>query len=151
MDRLEVLRRSDLFGGLNDEQLGVIEKMCTSQVFEPGAIINKQDRKVEMVHVIEEGLVAIVLELGALSQRQIQAASHFETIGWSAMIEPHVCTATAKAVEKTKTLAFVGEELCDLCLSKPDIGCRVCRSMARIVGARLRHAFTQCLGVTYQE
>jgi CRP/FNR family cyclic AMP-dependent transcriptional regulator len=151
MDKLEVLRKSDLFGGLSDEQLGVVEKMCTAQVFEPGAIICKQDRKEERVYVIEEGLVGIILEVGPLSQRQIQAASNFETVGWSAMIEPHVCTATAKAVEKTKVLAFTGQELCDLCLTKPDIGCKVCRAVARVVAARLRHAFTQCLGVTYQE
>jgi CRP/FNR family cyclic AMP-dependent transcriptional regulator len=151
VDKLEVLRRSDLFGGLSDEQLGVVEKMCTSEVFEPGAIICKQDRKEERLYVIEEGLVGIVLEVGPLSQRQIQAASNFETVGWSAMIEPHVCTATARAMEKTKVLAFVGRDLCDLCLSKPDIGCRVCRAVARIVAARLRHSFTQCLGVTYQE
>jgi CRP/FNR family cyclic AMP-dependent transcriptional regulator len=151
MDRLDVLRRCELFSGLSDEQLGVVEKMCTSEVFEPGAIICKQDRKEEKLYVIEEGLVGIFLEVGPLSQRQIQAASNFETVGWSAMIEPHVCTATAKAMEKTKVLAFRGPELCDLCLSKPDIGCRVCRAIARIVAARLRHAFTQCLGVTYQE
>jgi signal-transduction protein with cAMP-binding, CBS, and nucleotidyltransferase domain len=151
MDRLEVLRRSELFTGLSDEQLNVVEKMCTSDVFEPGAIICKQDRKEERLYVIEEGLVGIFLEVGPLSQRQIQAASNFETVCWSAMIEPYVCTATAKAMEKTKVLAFVGSELCDLCLSKPDIGCSVCRAVARIVAGRLRHAFTQCLGVTYQE
>jgi len=151
VDKLEVLRRSDLFGALSDEQLGVVEKMCTSEVFEPGAIMCKQDRKEERLYVIEEGLVGIVLEVGPLTQRQIQAASNFETVGWSAMIEPHVCTATAKAMEKTKVLAFAGGDLCDLCFSKPEIGCRVCRAVARIVAARLRHAFTQCLGVTYQE
>jgi CRP-like cAMP-binding protein len=150
MDKLEVLRKSDLFGGLSDEQLGVVEKMCTSEVFEPGAIICKQDRKQERIYVIEEGLVGIFIEVGPLSQRQIQAASNFETFGWSAMIEPHFCSATAKALEKTKALAFKGQELCDLCLTRPDIGCKVCRTVARIVAARLRHAFTQCLGVTYQ-
>jgi len=150
MDKLEVLRKSDLFRGLTDEQLGVVEKMCTAEVFESGAIICKQDRTEERIYVIEEGLVGIFVEVGPLSQRQIQAASNFETFGWSAMIEPHVCTATAKTLEKTKVLAFTGQELCDLCLTKPDIGCKVCRAVARIVAARLRHAFAQCLGVTYQ-
>ena len=151
MDKLEVLRKSDLFRGLSDEQLGVVGKMCTSEVFEPGAIICKQDRKQERIYVIEAGLVGIFIELGPLSQRQIQAASNFETFGWSAMIEPYFCSATAKALEKTKVLAFKGQELCSLCDSKPGIGCKVCRAVARIVATRLRHAFTQCLGVTYQE
>ena len=140
MDKLEVLRKSDLFHGLNDEQLAVVEKMSTSEVFEPGAIISKQDSKVDKIFVIEEGLVGIILELGPLSQRQVQAVSNFETFGWSAMIEPHICTATVKAIERTKVLAFNGEELCGLCLTKPEIGCRICRAVACICATRLRHA-----------
>lgn len=151
MNKLEVLRKSDLFRGLNDEQLAVVEKMCTSEVFEPGAIICKQDTKSDKIYVIEEGLAGIILELGPLAQRQVQGISNFETFGWSAMIEPHTSTATVKAIEKTKVLAFNGQELCDLCLTKPEVGCKVGRAVALIVAIRLRHAFTQLLGVTSQD
>ena len=151
MDTIEVLRKSDLFRGLNDEQLRLVEKMATPHVFEPGTIINKQGAKLDNIYLIEDGLVAIVLELGPLSERQLQAASNFETFGWSAMIEPHISTATAKAIEKTKALAFKGKELCDLCLTQPEIGCRICRSLARIVATRLHSAYNQLLGVTHQD
>ena len=150
MNKLEVLRKSDLFGELNDEQLSVVEKMCTSEVFEPGAMICKQDRKPDKIFVIEEGLVGIILEVGPLAQRQIQTASNFETLSWSAMIEPHICTATVKAIEKTKVVAFSGQELCDLCPVNPEIGCKVCRAVARLVATRLRQAYTQLLGVSSQ-
>ncbi|GAH48981.1 unnamed protein product, partial [marine sediment metagenome] len=48
---------------------------------------------------------AIFLELGPLSERQLQAASNFEIFGWSAMIEPHISTATAEnnAVNSTNS------------------------------------------------
>ncbi len=151
MDTIEVLRKSDLFRGLNDEQLRVLEKMATPCVFEPGTIINKQDTKLDNVYLIEEGLVAIFLELGPLTERQLQAASNFETFGWSAMIEPHISTATAKAIEKTKALAFNGKELCDLCITQPELGCRISRAVARVVAARLHSAYNQLLGVTHQD
>lgn len=41
MDKLEVLKRSDLFRELNDEQLSLVEKMCTAEVYEPGTIIHR--------------------------------------------------------------------------------------------------------------
>jgi len=63
VDTIEVLRKSDLFRGLNDEQLRVLEQMATPCVFEPGTIINKQGAKLDNVYLIEEGLVAIFLEL----------------------------------------------------------------------------------------
>lgn len=151
MDKLEVLKRSDLFGELTDEQLGVVEKMCTVEVFEPGTIICKQGRIEDKAYVIEEGLVGIILEVGPLTQRQVQAVSNFETFGWSAMIPPHTCTATVKAIEKTKVLGFNGQQVCDLCLTKPEIGCRVCRAVARVVATRLRQAYIQLLGVTSQD
>jgi len=67
------------------------------------------------------------------------------------MIEPHISTATAKAIEKTKALAFNGKELCDLCITQPELGCRISRAVARVVAARLHSAYNQLLGVTHQD
>lgn len=151
MDRREVLRKSELFHALNDEQLSIVEKMCTSEVFEPGSIICKQDRKEDRIFVIEEGLVAILLEVGPLSQRQVQAASDFDVMGWSALIEPHTCTATAKAIEKTKVLAFDAKDLGRLFHSNPEIMYKVGSALSCVVVKRLRAAYTQLLGVTSQD
>jgi len=151
VDTIEVLRKCDLFRGLNDEQFRVLEKMATPRVFEPGTIINKQGAKLDNVYLIEEGLVAIFLELGPLSGRQLQAASNFEFFGWSAIIEPHFSTATAKAIEKTKVLAFNGKELCDLCLTNPELGCIISKAVTLVLAKRLRSAYNQLLGVTHQD
>jgi signal-transduction protein with cAMP-binding, CBS, and nucleotidyltransferase domain len=151
MDKLEVLKRSDLFRELNDEQLSVIEKMCTTEIYEPGTIIHKQNAMLEKLHVIEEGLVAIILELGPLSGRQLQAATNFETFGWSAVIPPHVSTATVKAIERTRVLTFKGQDIINLCDTNCTVGCVVFRGIARVVADRLHSAFMQCLGVTAQD
>jgi len=74
MDKLEVLKRSDLFRELNDEQLGLMAEMCTCEVYEPGTIICKQNQMLDKLYIIEEGLVGIILEPGPLSQRQLKAA-----------------------------------------------------------------------------
>ena len=151
MDVLEVMRKSDLFYGLNDEQLKLVEKMGTVCEFQPGAIICKQGTTLDKVYLIKDGLVGIVLELGPLSERQVQVAAKFQSFGWSAMIEPYMSSGTAKAIEKTKALAFDRVELGDLCLTQPEIGCRICRAIACIVTRRLHNAYVQLLGVTYQD
>ena len=151
MDRLEVLKKTELFHALDDEQLRLVEKMCTSQVFEPGEIICKQDRKEDKISVIEEGLVAILLEVGPLSQRQVQAASEFEAVGWSALIEPYICTATVKAIEKTKVLTIDARELGQLFQDKPAIMYKVGSALSCVLVKRLRSAYTQLLGVTSQD
>ena len=39
MDKVEVLKRSDVFHELNDEQLHLVADLCTAEVFEPGIVI----------------------------------------------------------------------------------------------------------------
>ena len=151
MDKLEVLKRSDLFRELSDAQLKVVAEMCIPEVFEPGTIIHRQNVILNEIRVIEEGLVALVLELGPLSQRQLTAATHFETIGWSAVVPPHMATTTAKALEKTKVLTFKGQDILKLCETNCGVGCIVYQGVARVVAERLHAAFIQCLGVTAQD
>jgi len=149
--KLEVLKRSDLFRELDDEQLSIVEKICTAEVYEPGTIIHRQNSMLDKLYVIEEGLVGIILEPGPLSSRQLQAACNFETFGWEGIIPPHMSTATAKALEKTKVLAFKRQELIDLCSNNPEMGRILYQGVARVVAHRLHAAYMQCLGVTAQD
>jgi len=151
MERIEVLKRSDIFHYLDENELRVIEKMCTPEVFEAGTTICKQDREENKIYVIEEGLVSILLELGPTDKRQIQAASNFECIGWSATIPPFHCTATAKALERTKALSFDGKELRNLIYTNPKLCAEIAGGVAYVISQRLRASFTQLMGVTYQD
>jgi len=151
MDKLEVLRRSDLFRGLNEAQLRAIKGMCTTEVYEPGALIQKQGELADKLYIIEEGLVAIIVEIGPLSQRQLQAASDFEAFGWSAAIPPHISTATVKAIERSKVLSIHRAAILDLCSTDCRLGCTVYREIARVIADRLHASFMQCLGVTAQD
>jgi len=151
MERIEILRRSDIFHYIDEDELKLVEKMCTPEVFEAGAVICKQDREENKVYVVEEGLVSILLELGPTDRRQIQAASNFECIGWSATIPPFHCTATAKAIERTKVLAFDGRKLRDLISTNPKLCAEIAGGVAYVISQRLRAAFTQLMGVTYQD
>lgn len=151
MDKLEVLRRSDVFHYLDDDDLREMEKMCTYEVFEAGTVIGKQDTESEKLYVIEEGLVSIILELGPTDKRQIQTASNFECIGWTASIPPFRCVCTAKALERTKGFAFDGKELRNLVYTNPRLCAAIAGGVAYVISQRLRAAFTQLMGVTYQD
>lgn len=148
MNKIEVLKRSDLFRELDDEQLNFVGEMGDYQVFDAGSIVHKQGHLVETIYVIEEGLVGIILEVGPMAGRQVQAATNFESFGWSAMIPPCICTATAKTIERTKAIRFDGRELLSLCTAHPEIGFKVLQALACMISDRLRQAYIQLLGVT---
>ncbi len=151
MTILEVLKKCPFVRELDDEQLKVMADMCSTEVFEVGESLAKQGRTQENVYLIEDGLVGLYLELGPVTHRQIQSASSFEVVGWSAMLPPYRSTTTAKAIETTKVLTFKGKELTNLCESHPLIGCRVHRGLASVIAIRLHNAFTQLMGVTAQD
>ena len=148
MHRVEVLRKSDLFHELDDEQLRLVAKLGAPQEFETGTILHKQGTIGDRIHVIEEGLVAIILEVGPMAQRQVQSAANFESVGWVAVIPPYTCTATSKTLEKTKTISFDGQELLALCSKEPELGFKVLQALACVISGRLRKAYIQLLGVT---
>lgn len=151
MDKLEVLRRSDIFHYLDDEDLKTVAEMCTTEVFEAGTIICRQDEEHNKLYVIEDGLVSIMLELGPTDKRQIQAASNYECVGWSASIPPFRTTSAAKALEKTKVFVFNGKELRNLVYTNPKLCAEIAGGVAYVISQRLRAAFTQLMGVTYQD
>ncbi len=148
MDKVEVLKRSDVFRELSDEQLRAISELCAVETIAPGAVIHRQNTILDKLRVIEEGLVAVLLELGPLSQRQVTTATNFETIGWSAVVPPYLATTTAKTIDKTRLLAFNGHDLLHFCESNGQTGCLIYRGIARVVADRLHAAYMQYAGVT---
>jgi len=151
MDKIEVLKRSDLFRELDDEHLAMVGEVGTQQVFEAGTVIYKQGSVADLIYVIEDGLAGIILEVGPLAQRQVQAAANFESFGWSAMIPPYSRTATVKAIEQTRVVAFDGRELAAFCTTHSEMGFAIMQAVARVIAERLRQAYIQLLGVTDED
>jgi len=151
MDKIEVLKRSDLFRELDDGQVALVAKLGVERVFDAGTTVYKQGGVGDTIHVIEEGLVGIILEVGPLAQRQVQAATHFESFGWSAMVPPYTRTATVKALERTKVVVFNGRELATFCTANCEVGFKIMQGVATVIADRLHQAYVQLLGVTDED
>ena len=62
MEKIEVLKRSELCRDLTDEELAIIEKICEPKVFEAGAVVCRQGEIDRKIYVVEHGLLGIILE-----------------------------------------------------------------------------------------
>ncbi|OGO35592.1 MAG: hypothetical protein A2147_02110 [Chloroflexi bacterium RBG_16_57_8] len=150
MDRIEVLRKSDVFHYLDDAELKEVDNMCTVEVIDAGTILFKQNRELEKLYVIQEGCVAIQLELGPTDRRQMQSAGALECVGWEATIPPFRAMTTAQALEKTTVLSFNGRALRNLYYTNPGLCCACAGGVAYVISQRLKAAFTQLMGVAHQ-
>jgi len=151
MNRLAVLKKSELFSELDDKELSLIEAMTKPVRAAVGDVICKQGKPEDKIYIVEDGSMAILLEVGPLAQRQVQSACNFEAFGWSAMVEPYISTASVKTTVTSRLLALKADKLRELCRSRPDIGCKVYRAIARIVAKRLHEAYEQLIGVTDED
>jgi len=148
---LTVLKKSELFSELDGKELAMIEAMTEPLQVAVGDLVCKQNKKQDKIYIVEDGSMAIVLEVGPLAQRQVQSARNFEAFGWSAMVEPYIYTASVRATVTSRLLALKAKDLRELCQKRPDIGCKIYSAIARVVAKRLREAYEQLIGVTDEE
>ena len=60
-----------------------------------------------------------------------------DIFSWSALLESHAETATARAVEEVEVLGIKGEVLQDLCWEDTELGIEFYRALAEVIAARL--------------
>lgn len=149
MISLDLLRQASLFEGLSDDQLARIARVAREETFEPGTFIFKENEEARDLYVVLEGRVAILIDIGGGRQTIVDTVTRGETFGWSAMVPPHILTASAKTVERTRVLAMAGKELHNFCLED----CRMCytimENLARTISARLKDTRLQLISLLH--
>jgi len=96
MEKSEVLKKAtefwvkaDVLPKANKELLQKLAGLCTLKTYEAGAIIAKEGKKADNLYLIAEGTASIIVGLGKNYERQIQTASKYELVGWSAVVPPY--------------------------------------------------------------
>lgn len=139
----QALSKFPIFEGLTDDELDRITALCREEVYEAGATIFEEDGAADYLYLLEEGKVALEMELelrpyASPKQTTIEVATEGEVFGWSALVKPHTWTLSAKCMERARVIVIRGCDLLDLFESEPHIGHRMTEMVAQIVALRLR-------------
>jgi CRP-like cAMP-binding protein len=89
------------------------------------------------LYIVKAGHVAVEVHVTSKGRRTIFTASPGDLFGWSALVEPRIETASARAVEDTTVFAMKGGQLMDLCREDLQLGFELYRALAEIIMARL--------------
>ncbi len=145
-----LLRESDFFDGFDDHDLSALARQAISLIFQKGERIVEEGLPSEQLYILVSGTV----ELSFLTPFEPHEMDpHVETppssvvihpinepgslIGWSAMVEPHRCRATATALESTRVIAFGRDRIEAYCQSHPEFGMLFVRRILWALGDRL--------------
>jgi CRP-like cAMP-binding protein len=97
--------------------------------------------------ILKSGHVAIEIHVPSKGRRTIFTVGPGGVFGWSALVEPRIETAGARAVEDCEVLGIKGGVLMDLCRQDCELGFELYRALAEVIMARLIATRLQLLDV----
>ena len=147
---VSLLRESEFFQGFETEDLDALARDAVRLSFRKGDRILVEGLPSERLFILVSG--AVQLSFLAASEPS-EMDPHVEdvpgrivihsinepgaVIGWSAMVKPYQCRATATALETVRVIAFERRRVDDLCQSRPEFGLRFVTRMLWAMGDRL--------------
>ena len=139
----EVLRSSEIFQGLTDDELDKLLPLCQEQSYEAGAVMFCEGAQCNYVQTLRSGKVALETELvisrSSAERATIDVLSEGSSFCWSALMEPHILTSSGRCLEKTEIIALDGEKLKVLLDENPQMGYKVANNLVKVVASRLQH------------
>jgi len=146
------LRASDIFAklsdyaGLSDYELGEIAKICILHTYQPGQHCAVQGNVTDELGIVREGKVAVEMRLEIVPYTQtITFATLLKgnVFAWSALVEPHVLTASVRCIDEVQTIQITGSDLRHLFKARPSIEIVMMRNLAIVVNSRLKDSRAQ--------
>jgi CRP/FNR family cyclic AMP-dependent transcriptional regulator len=140
MANLHSLREADLFFGLSGEQLTRVAEVAREMGFRKNEYLFRIGNETDTLMVISKGSIQLTMPLvvlGADTEVALEDLSEGSTLGWSALVPPHVLTMSAKATSDADVVGFYRHDLQRLFDLAPDLGYRIIANLAAVVGRRL--------------
>jgi CRP-like cAMP-binding protein len=136
---VETIEESDLFKGVSQQFLEEIGNAGETKYFKKDSIIFRTNEKALHVYQLIEGAVDIMMIEKEVIHFTVRRPG--EIFGWSALVEPHIYTATAKCKTNTRAVSISREAVEKTMLKYPEDGLAILRHLTGIIAQRLRHAY----------
>jgi CRP/FNR family cyclic AMP-dependent transcriptional regulator len=108
-----------------------------------GEVIFREGHPSLFLYIVKTGRIAVEIHVPAKGRRPIMTVGPGDVFSWSALVEPRIETASARALEATEAWGIKGGALSDLCREDCAVGFEVYRALAGIICARLNATRSQ--------
>jgi len=149
MEKIDILRRTDIFYDLTGPQLEILASICEERVVKLGDIIFEENSQGEEMFVISRGAVEILVDpsiVGGPGAKKrgsmpvtIATLRGGQTFGEIALVDQGLRTASARCAEtETQLLSLQRTKFMKLCDTYPEMGYRVMRNIAADLAFKIR-------------
>ncbi len=134
---LKAIQSMEFARDLEPQHLEKLTFIATEMTFSKGQTIFHEGDVAEVVYLIQEGRVAVQLDVPSCGPVTTYTVGPGELLGWSSMFPGRRRTAGACAVEPTWAIAINAKQLCEACQADHDLGCPVMWHAAEVISERL--------------
>jgi CRP/FNR family transcriptional regulator, cyclic AMP receptor protein len=137
LDRIQFLKTVPFFDQLSNRQLKRVSDIMFERTYETDELIFEEGQPGAALFLILDGKIAIEI-CRETSTTRLAVLGRGAFFGEMALLDETPRSATARALERTRTLALYRNDLNGLVYRHPRTACRIYRSLAGMVGDRLR-------------
>ena len=149
MEKIDILRRTDIFYDLTSAQLEMLASICEERVARLGDIIFEENSQGDEMFIISRGAVEILVDpslVGGPGAKKrgsmpvtIATLRSGQTFGEIALVDQGLRTASSRCAEtETQLLAIPRNKFMKLCDTYPEMGYRVMRNIAADLAFKIR-------------
>jgi CRP-like cAMP-binding protein len=142
----ELLRRHTFFGGFSPDALKELAMAGSEQALAAGERLFTEGARAGHFYFLAEGEMETLLKTDD-EDICISTIPPGDPVGWSALIEPHIYTASARATRPSKVIAFPRPTLAAL-LEDDRLAAVLMKKLADLISRRLRDTQVQLLSLT---
>lgn len=143
MVSIEVLRAFPYFAGVSAETLKAVAAITEERTLALGEPLFREGEPARALFILRNGQVDIVYQHHIGEGRVVDTVVAGDLIGWSSLVEPHRCTATAVPREAGRAVRIDGPGIRSLCEQDHTLGYHLLKELAGTLSRRLQGALVQ--------
>jgi CRP-like cAMP-binding protein len=113
--------------------------------FTPSSVVFREGAPADALYLVSTGSVALEVHVPVRGNIRILTVGPGELLGWSAVLGNATMTATARALEPARLIAFPAAQLRDACSANHELGYHLMRQLASTLSSRLTATRLQLL------
>lgn len=130
-------RRYPYFAGAPADELTTLSNISTMRKFKAGERLLEEGDAARRLIIVKSGQVDIVYRLGDNREVVAESAVSGDVVGWSAVLAPHVLTASTIGSRDGELIEIDGPQLRAMCDEDCSLGYRLMTEIAKGLRDRL--------------
>jgi CRP/FNR family cyclic AMP-dependent transcriptional regulator len=134
----EMIPMVEILKGLNDQEEQYLKGLGRTEQYEFNVVIFSEGAEARTFYLVKEGQVAVESRLTKGMLFPINIVSGGQAFGWSALVPPHLYTATVLTLSATQVIAIDREVMLHAIHTNTSFGLKIMQNVASMISSRLR-------------